>query len=144
MGKWSPAATGGASKAIVKGTKKGTNGSKMGRKRCLRRVVVTANYNDNDKEANGSDEEYVMAAECDSMCQAWQPNELFEKLLEAATEAHILHHDEKLHDFRGSLQGQEFLWRPGRKGRDTRPGGGGVHVDLRWTPHPTRGAALLT
>jgi hypothetical protein len=71
MGKWSPTATGGASKAIIKGTKKGTNGSKMGRKWCLRRVVVTANYNDNDKEANGSDEEYVMAAECDSMCQAW-------------------------------------------------------------------------
>jgi hypothetical protein len=48
------------------------------------RVVVTTSYDDIDKEADGSDEEYVTAAGCDFKRQARQPNQHFEKLLESA------------------------------------------------------------
>jgi hypothetical protein len=46
--------------------------------------MTTTSSNDNDKEADGSDEECVVATERDFKRQVPQPNENFEKLLESA------------------------------------------------------------
>jgi hypothetical protein len=41
---------------------------KKGQKRCPQGVIVTTSYNENDREADGSDEEYVVAIELDFKC----------------------------------------------------------------------------
>jgi hypothetical protein len=58
------------SKATGRGAKKVTKGSKKGQKWCPRWVIVaTSSNNNDDKEVDGADEEYVMAAEHDSKHQ---------------------------------------------------------------------------
>jgi hypothetical protein len=53
------------------------------------RVAVTTNCDDdNDKEADGSDEEHVMAAKRDFKHQAQQPTYHFEKLLKVTCPNH--------------------------------------------------------
>jgi hypothetical protein len=58
---------------------------------------------------DGFDKEYVAAAERDFKHQVLQPKDRFEKLLEPACLRHTypLKHDEKFHDPRNSLKGQE-------------------------------------
>jgi hypothetical protein len=51
-------------------------------------VTATTSYNDNEKEAEGSNEEYVTATKRDFKSQAWQLNEHFEKLLKLACSNH--------------------------------------------------------
>jgi hypothetical protein len=72
MGKWS------------KATRKGAKGSKEGQKWHPQQVTVTTSCNDDDKEADRSDEEYVASAERDFKHQVRWPNEHFVKLLEVA------------------------------------------------------------
>jgi hypothetical protein len=72
------------SKGTDKGTKKDAKGGKKGQKQRPRWITIATSGNDDDKEADGSNEEYVAAAECDFKRQAWQPKDHFEKLLEAA------------------------------------------------------------
>jgi hypothetical protein len=60
------------------------------------RITITTSCNDDDKEADGSNEEYVAAAEHDFKRQARQPKENFEKLLEAACPNHVYHIKHKL------------------------------------------------
>jgi hypothetical protein len=58
------------SKATIKGTRKGTKGGKKGQKHHPQRVTVATSSNNNDKEADDSDEEYVAAVEHDFRCQS--------------------------------------------------------------------------
>jgi hypothetical protein len=72
------------SKATNKGTKKGTKSSKKGQKWHPGRVAIATSSNDNDKEVDGSDDEYVAATERNFKLQARQPKHYFKKPLEAA------------------------------------------------------------
>jgi hypothetical protein len=71
-------------KAARKGIKRSAKGNKRGPKRCPQRIAITISYDegDNDKEAEDSNEEQVVAAERDFKCQAWQPVDHFGNLLE--------------------------------------------------------------
>jgi hypothetical protein len=59
-----------------------------------------------------------------------------EPYIPCQAQAQEIRHNERLHDFKGSHQGQGARRRPGRKGHDTLPRGGGRHGD--------RGATYLT
>jgi hypothetical protein len=76
MGKWS------------KATRKGAKGSKEGQKWRPQQVTVRTSCNDDDKEADRSNEEYVASAERDFKHQVRWPNEHFTKLLEVAYPNH--------------------------------------------------------
>jgi hypothetical protein len=58
------------------------------------RVTVTTICDNDDKEVDGSYEEYVMVAECDFERQARQSSKHFEKFLEAAcsNQAYLVKH----------------------------------------------------
>jgi hypothetical protein len=71
-------------KATSKGAKKGAKGDKKGQKRRPQQVTVTTSCDNNNNEVDGSNKEYVAAAEHDFKRQARQPKDYFEKLLEAA------------------------------------------------------------
>jgi hypothetical protein len=58
------------SKSTSKGAKKGAKDGKKGQKRRPQRVATITSHNDDDKEADGSDQECVVAAEHDFKCQA--------------------------------------------------------------------------
>jgi hypothetical protein len=92
-----------------------------GQKRYPRQVIVTTSYDDDDKEVNGSDEECMVAAESDiKQCQTWQPNEHFEKLLEAACPNHaypveyMLKESTMMKNFMTSGAQTRSIWRPPR------------------------------
>jgi hypothetical protein len=68
------------SNITIQGTKKGTKG---GRKRCPRWFADAISYDD-DKKADDSDKEYIMAAEQGFKRHARPPTYHFERLLESA------------------------------------------------------------
>jgi hypothetical protein len=76
------------SKATVKSTRKGTKSGKKGQKQHPQLVAVTAGDGCNDEKADDSNEEYVMAAERIFKHQMRQPEDHFEKLLEATCPNH--------------------------------------------------------
>jgi hypothetical protein len=69
------------SKATSKVAKKSDKGGKKGQKRHPRRVTFMTSGNNYNKDADGSNEEYVTATEHDFKHQAQQLNDHFEKLL---------------------------------------------------------------
>jgi hypothetical protein len=71
-----------------KATGKGAKGGKMGQKWHPRWVTITASGNDDDKEVDDADDEYVMPAEGDFKHQARKLKDHFEKLLEASCPSH--------------------------------------------------------
>jgi hypothetical protein len=76
-------------KATGKDTKRSAKGSKKGQKWLPKSVTITTYCDDDDdKEADGSDEEHVTTAERDLKPQAWQSTDHFEKLLEATYPNH--------------------------------------------------------
>jgi hypothetical protein len=107
------------SKAIGKRVK----GGKMRQMRYPRRVAVATN--DDDKEVDGSDKDYVMAIEHDFKHQAHQPNNHFEKHLKTACPNHTypvkhkLKHYTMMKNFMTSgahSKGKKSEGDPGRKG----------------------------
>jgi hypothetical protein len=125
-----------------KGSKKGAKGGKKGSKWHPRWVTIATSNNDNDKETDDDEQEYIMTAERDFKRQARQPKDHFQKLLEVVYPNHtypVKHRlkdytmIKKCHDLGGYLQGQEALGRPRREGRDIRSRGGSDHDNLRLT-----------
>jgi hypothetical protein len=97
MGKWSPSNGQRAlSKATGKGAKKGIKDSKKRQKRCPQWVAVTTSCDDDGKEVDDSDEEYVVAVEHYFKCKMWQPSEHFKKLLMVACPNHVYPVKDKL------------------------------------------------
>jgi hypothetical protein len=79
--------------------------------------------------------EVIRATTVERLLRKTSRSGMCEPRLRRQTQAQRVHHDEKLHDLRGSLQGQEARGRPGRKGHGALPQGGGGHDDL-WLALP--------
>jgi hypothetical protein len=84
----------------IQGIEKDAKGNKKRQKWHPRRVAIVAGYNDYDnKEADGSDKEYVAAAKRGIKRQAQPPTNHFERLLEAAWPNHAYPIKHKLKDY---------------------------------------------
>jgi hypothetical protein len=135
-GKMVPSGSRGAPpKATGKCDKRSAKGSKKGQKRRPLWVRVTTSCdNDDGKKADGSDEEHVVAAESNFKRQARPPNDHFKKspnhTYRTKDKIKKCTMIKKLHDLKGSRQGQEVRRRPRGKGCRTLPWGRGSHVSL--------------
>jgi hypothetical protein len=85
-------------KEADKGAGSGARRDKKGLKRQPQRVMVatSGDKGDNDKDTGNSDEEHIPVVERDFKCQARQPVDHFEKLLEATCPNHTCHVRHKL------------------------------------------------
>jgi hypothetical protein len=89
-------------KATAKRARKGTKGGKKGQKCWPHHIAIMASNGNGGEEADNSGKGFVAAVERDFMWQTQSPKDHFENLFEA--QAQGLHHDEKIHGVRGSLQ----------------------------------------
>jgi hypothetical protein len=85
-------------KATIRSARKGTNGSKKGQKRHTQRIAVATSGDSDNKEVDDSNKDYVTAAESDFKRHVRQPNDHFEKLLEATFPNHSYLIKHKLKD----------------------------------------------
>jgi hypothetical protein len=82
-----------------KGSKKGAKGGKKGSKWHPRWVTIATSNNDNDKETDDDEQEYIMTAERDFKRQARQPKDHFQKLLEVVYPNHTYPVKHRLKDY---------------------------------------------